>query len=281
MPLFSLTATLSEGTEVPRLGLGTWKMGEQPASARGEVAALQLGIDLGMTLIDTAEMYGEGGAEQIVAQAIRGRRDRVFIVSKFYPHNASRRRLPEACEASLRRLGIDAIDLYLLHWRGDVPLGETVDALGKLTAAGKIRRWGVSNFDVGDLEELAAVRGAGAVVANQVLYNLSRRGIEFDLLPWSRRRKLATMAYSPIEQGRLAGHRGLEILARRLGATPAQVALAWLLRGPDIVAIPKAADERHVRANHDAQGLALDSQAISELDRLFPPPRGKRALEMI
>ncbi len=281
MPLFSLTATLPDGTAVPRLGLGTWRMGEDPGGVRNEAAALQLGIDLGMTLIDTAEMYGDGGAERVIAQAIRGRRDRVFIVSKFYPHNASRRRLPAACEASLRRLGIDAIDLYLLHWRGDVPLGETVEALGKLVAAGKIRRWGVSNFDVGDLEELTAVRGGGAVSANQVLYNLGRRGIEFDLLPWCRERGIPTMAYSPIEQGRLAGHRGLEALARRLGATPAQVALAWLLRNPDIVAIPKSSHERHVRENHAAGSLALDPPELHELDRLFAPPRGKRALEMI
>lgn len=266
---------------MPRLGMGTWHMGERSYHRAAEVAALRLGLELGMNLIDTAEMYGEGGAEQVVGEAIRGRRDRVFVVSKFYPHHASRRKLIAACDGSLSQLGIDALDLYLLHWRGSVPLEETVATLGELMDAGKIRRWGVSNFDVADLEELVAVPGGEALAANQVLYNLARRGVEFDLLPWCAGRGIAVMAYSPLDEGRLANHPAIRSIAQRLDATPAQVALAWLLRVPGVVVIPKASNAEHVRANRAAGDLELDRDALALLERSFPAPRRKKPLEMI
>jgi diketogulonate reductase-like aldo/keto reductase len=265
---------------MPRLGIGTWHMGESAARRAGEVAALRLALDLGTGLIDTAEMYGEGGAEEVVAEAIRGRRGEACVVSKFYPHNASRRRLIQACDASLARLRVERIDCYLYHWRGAVPLAETVAALGELVAAGKIARWGVSNFDVADLEELVAIAGGEQVAANQVLYNLARRGIEFDLLPWCAARGIDVMAYSPLDEGRLPAHRALGALAARLGVAPAQLALAWVMRDPNVVAIPKASHPQHVRANRDAARLVLDSATLAELDRVFPPPRRKTALEM-
>jgi diketogulonate reductase-like aldo/keto reductase len=267
--------------EMPRLGMGTWHMGERTSNRAKEVAALRLGLDLGMTLIDTAEMYGEGGAESIVGEAIRGRRDRVFVVSKFYPHHASRQKLRAACDASLRQLDTDFMDLYMLHWRGPVPLEETVATLEELVAAGKIRRWGVSNFDVDDMEELLAVPDGDRVAANQVLYNLARRGVEFDLLPWCARHDVRVMAYSPLDEGRLGRHPALDAVAKRLGVTPGQVAIAWLLRDPRSVAIPKASSPEHVRANRSAADLALDDDSLQALDRAFPPPRRKRPLEMI
>ena len=266
---------------LPRLGSGTWHMGESAGRRAEEVAALRLGMDLGVTLIDTAEMYAEGGAEKIVAEAIRGRRSEAFVVSKFYPHHAARGSLSRACDASLARLGIERLDLYLYHWRGSVPLAETVAALGELVAAGKIASWGVSNFDVGDLEELVAIPGGERVAANQVLYNLARRGAEFDLLPWCAQRSIDVMAYSPLDEGRLAGHPLLASVATRLGASPAQVALAWVMREANVAAIPKAARTGHVRANREAAELVLDSATLAELDRAFPPPQRKRALEMI
>jgi diketogulonate reductase-like aldo/keto reductase len=273
--------SLPDGTEVPRLGVGTWHMGEDAAKRKAEVAAVRLGLDLGMTLLDTAEMYGEGGAEEVVGEAIRGRRDEAFVVSKFHPHHASRRLLPSACDASRKRLGIESIDLYLYHWRGNVPLAETVDALEHLVAAGKIARWGVSNFDTGDLEELAGLRGGEKVAADQILYNLMRRGAEHDLLPRCRARGVAVMAYSPVEEGRLARHPALAKVAQRLGATPAQVALAWLVRQPQVIAIPKAVKPEHVRENRAAANLVLDAQVLREIDAHFAPPRGKTPLEMI
>jgi len=265
---------------LPRLGMGTWHMGERASHRAGEVAALRLGLDLGMNLVDTAEMYGEGGAENVVGEAIRGRRDDVFVVSKFYPHHASRRKLVAACDGSLAQLGIDTLDLYLLHWRGTVPLAETVATLEELAQAGKIRRWGVSNFDVGDMEELVAVPGGEKVAANQVLYNLARRGIEFDLVPWCAERGIPVMAYSPLDEGRLARHPVLDAVARRLGVEPARIALAWILRDPRVVAIPKATDRGHVRANRAALDLALDDEALATLEQAFPSPRRKRPLEM-
>ena len=272
---------LLDGGSLPRLGMGTWHMGERPAGRAPEVAALRLGLDLGMTLIDTAEMYGEGGAESVVGEAISGRRDDVFVVSKFYPHHASRMKLIAACGASLRQLGIDTVDLYLLHWRGPVPLEETVDTLEGLVREGKIRRWGVSNFDVTDMEDLIAVPRGERVAANQVLYNLARRGVEFDLVPWCAARGIAVMAYSPLDEGRLVRHPALDSIAGRLGVTAGQVAIAWLLRNPDVVTIPKAATPAHVRANRAATDLVLDEAALETLARAFPPPRRKRALEMI
>jgi diketogulonate reductase-like aldo/keto reductase len=267
--------------EMPRLGMGTWHMGERAYNRATEVAALRLGLDLGMNLVDTAEMYGEGGAENVVGEAIRGRREGVFVVSKFYPHHASRRKLLAACDASLSQLGIETLDLYLLHWRGPVPLEETVDALEELTRAGKIRRWGVSNFDVADMEELIAVPGGREVAANQVLYNLARRGAEFDLLPWCAQRGIAVMAYSPLDEGRLASHPAVRTIAQRLGRTPAQVALAWLLGNPGIVSIPKASTAEHVRANRAAADVSLDDEALATLEQSFPSPRRKKPLEMI
>jgi len=266
---------------MPRLGLGTWHMGENRARRGAEVAALTLGLDLGMPLVDTAEMYGQGGAEEVVGEALRGRRDEVFLVSKFYPHHAARKPLRAACDASLKRLGVERIDCYLYHWRGPVPLQETVSTLGELVAAGKIASWGVSNFDVGDLEELVAVPGGDRVAANQVLYNLGTRGVEFDLLAWCGERGIDVMAYSPLDEGRLVGHPVLAAIAARLGATPAQVALAWVLREPRVCAIPKAAREEHLRANRAAADLRLDESSLAELDRAFPPPRRKTALAMI
>ncbi|MFN4359814.1 MAG: aldo/keto reductase [Hylemonella sp.] len=272
---------LLSGELVPALGQGTWYMGEDRSARKAEVAALQLGLDLGLTLVDTAEMYAEGGAEEVVGEAIAGRRDEVFLVSKVYPHNASLSGVAAACERSLRRLKTDRIDLYLLHWRGQHPLAETVAGFEALQRAGKIRHWGVSNLDLGDMRELAAVPGGGACAANQLLYNLSRRGIEWDLLPWLRERGMPVMAYSPIEQARLLRHQGLQDFARRHGMTPAQAALAWLLAQEGVIAIPKSASAAHVRENAAARELVLDAAQRAELDRLFAPPRGPSALEML
>jgi diketogulonate reductase-like aldo/keto reductase len=275
------TLKLRDGEVVPRLGMGTWHIGEQVANFAAETAALRVGLDLGMNLIDTAEMYGEGGAEKVVGDAIRGWREGVFVVSKFYPHHASRLKLIAACDASLSQLGAETLDLYLLHWRGTVPLEETVATLEELARAGKIQRWGVSNFDVDDMEELVAVPGGERVAANQVLYNLARRGIEYDLLPWCAKRNIPIMAYSPLDEGRLARHPALTSIARRLAIDPGQVALAWLLRNPRVIAIPKASSTDHVRANRAAADILLDREALDVLEQAFPPPRRKRPLEMI
>jgi len=271
---------LPDGTEVPALGQGTWHMGERAARRAEEARALRLGLDLGMTLIDTAEMYGEGGAEEVVAEAIAGRRDEVFLVSKVYPHNAGGRKLDAACERSLKRLRVEVIDLYLLHWRGSVPLAETVEGFERLRAAGKIRRWGVSNLDVDDLEELGPALADCAT--DQVLYNLEARGIEFDLLPFCRDRGMPIMAYSPIGQaGSLLRKQALVAVAARHGATPAQVAIAWTLHAPGVISIPKAADEAHLRENARAGEIRLTAADLSELDAGFPPPRRKRPLQML
>lgn len=275
------TLSLPSGERVPVLGQGTWTMGESRRSRREEAEALRLGLDLGMTLIDTAEMYADGGAEEVVAEAIAGRRDEVFLVSKVLPGNASRRGTIEACERSLRRLRTDRIDLYLLHWRGRHPLAETLEAFAELVRAGKIRYWGVSNFDTDDMEELTGLPGGAAVATNQVLYNLSRRGIEYDLLPWCRERRIPIMAYSPIEQGRILENTVLRRVAARHGATPAQVALAWLLRQKDVMVIPKAGRPEHVRENRAALDLELTAEDLAELDRAFPSPTRKVPLEML
>jgi len=265
---------------MPRFGLGTWRMGESAAARPHELAALRLGLDLGATLIDTAEMYGSGGAEEIVGEAIRGRRDGLFIVTKFYPHHAGRAALPRACEGSLERLGIETIDLYLLHWRGSVPFEETVGALEKLVTQGKIRRWGVSNLDLAEMERLAKVKDGERVASNQVLYSLTQRGIEFDLAPWCAKRRIQVMAYSPLDQGAIASNRALQSVARPLSITPAQVALAWVMRDPNVVAIPKATRLEHVRANLAAAEIKLDEAALAALDDAFPPPRRKTPLAM-
>jgi diketogulonate reductase-like aldo/keto reductase len=275
------TTGLPSGEAVPVLGQGTWYMGDDRRRRADEIAALRLGLDLGMTLIDTAEMYGNGAAEELVGDAIVGRRDEVFLVSKVLPGNATRRGTIAACERSLQRLRTDRLDLYLLHWRGGTPLEETLGAFETLATAGKIRHFGVSNLDLADMEELWSQEGGAAVATDQVLYNLTRRGIERDLLPRCRERGVPIMAYSPIEQGRLLRHPALRALAARLGATPAQAALAWVLRQDDVIAIPKAADARHVRENRAALDLRLSQQDLAALDRAFPRPAGPRPLEML
>jgi diketogulonate reductase-like aldo/keto reductase len=275
------TVRLPDGTLVPALGQGTWHMGERKGAARAEAAALRLGLDLGMTLIDTAEMYGDGGAEQVVGEAIAGRRDEVFLVSKVYPHNASADGIPAACARSLKRLRTDRIDLYLLHWRGRFPLAETVAAFEALKTAGKIRFWGVSNLDVEDMRELYGVAGGSACTTDQVLYHPGERGIEFDLLPWCRERGLPVMAYSPIGQGGLLRSRALLSSAKRHGATPAQVAIAWGLRHKDVISIPKAATPEHVRENAAAGAIALTAEDLAAIDAQFPPPRRKRGLAIL
>jgi diketogulonate reductase-like aldo/keto reductase len=278
---------LPSGAAIPVLGQGTWNMGEDPAARQAEVAALRLGMELGITLIDTAEMYGEGGAEEVVGEAIAGRRDDVFLVSKVYPHHADRRGVQEACERSLRRLGTERIDLYLLHWRGNVPLAETLEAFARLREQGKIGDFGVSNFDLDDMLEATALPGGNLIATDQVLYNLAERGIEWELLPWCRERQMPVMAYSPLEsnpadQAGLLGRPELAAVAQRHGATPAQVALAWLLRQEGLVVIPKAVRPQHVRENRAALELAhaLQPEDLAQLDAGFPPPRRRRPLAM-
>lgn len=277
----SATTTLPSGEAIPVLGQGTWMMGEQRERMADEVAALRLGLDLGVTLIDTAEMYGHGGAEKVVGEAIAGRRNEVFLVSKVLPSNASRNGVIRACEASLKRLHTDRIDLYLLHWRGGVPLSETIAVFEELRQSGKIRHWGVSNFDADDMEEMGRLARGNNAQTNQVLYNLTRRGIEFDLLPMCRRSGVPVMAYSPVEQGALADNAGLRAIAARHDATAAQIALAWVMAQPGVIAIPKATRLEHVRQNAAARDIRLTAQDLEELDRLFPAPTTKRSLEMI
>jgi diketogulonate reductase-like aldo/keto reductase len=273
--------TLPSGEAVPQLGQGTWRMGESARKRKAEIAALKLGLDLGMTLIDTAEMYGDGGAEEVVRAAIEGRRDECFIVTKVLPQNATPAGTIAACERSLKRLGTDRIDLYLLHWRGRPRLEETLKGLKVLLKTGAIRYWGVSNFDTGDMEELFALEGGPACTANQVLYNLGRRGIEVGLLPWCRARAIPIMAYSPIEQGRLLRDRTLGAIAARHGATPAQIALAFVLRQKDMMVIPKATEEPHVRENRAALDITLTEADMADLDHAFPPPKRPRPLELL
>ena len=274
--------TLPDGESVPAYGQGTWHMGETRSRFADEAAALKLGIDLGITLIDTAEMYGNGAAEEIVAEAAKGRRDKLFIVSKVLPYNASQRGTIDACERSLKRLKTDHIDLYLLHWRGSYPFAETLAAFDKLRQQGKIRHHGVSNFDRRDLDEWTKLAAGGTVASNQILYNLTRRGPEWDLIPWCRQRNISIMAYSPIEQGRMLSSATLAAVAARHGsATPSQVALAWLLRRDGMIVIPKAANKEHVRENVGALDLALTDEDIAELETAFPPPKGRTALGML
>ena len=273
--------TLPNGERVPAFGQGTWHMGDDRRRAAAETAALKLGIDLGMTLIDTAEMYGSGGAEEIVAEAAQGQRDRLFIVSKVLPYNASQKGVIEACERSLKRLKTDRIDLYLLHWRGSVPLAETLAAFMRLQRDGKIRHHGVSNFDLDDTQEWVGLAGGDTVVANQILYNLQRRGPEWELIPWCRERRIAVMAYTPLGQSRMLQHKALAEIAGRHGATAAQVALAWLLHQDGTMVIPKATRQEHVRENRGALDLRLTADDLAALDRVFPPPKGPSALGML
>ncbi|NQW09863.1 MAG: aldo/keto reductase [Alphaproteobacteria bacterium] len=274
------TVTLPSGETVPALGLGTWHMGEPNSDRAQEADALRLGLDLGMTLIDTAEMYANGGAEEVVAEAIEGRRDAVFVVSKVLPFNADRAGTIKACEASLRRMRVETIDLYLLHWPGSSPLEETIAAFETLKTDGKIRHWGVSNFDADEMRAVDEL-GAGVCATNQILYNLSRRGPEFDLLPWCGAKGMPVMAYSPLEQGRLTGHAALTAVAGKHGVTELQVALAWVLDQEGVIAIPKAARAEHVRANRAAHDLALDDADRSALDAAFPPPNRKEPLAIL
>ncbi|HKU88641.1 MAG TPA: aldo/keto reductase [Steroidobacteraceae bacterium] len=274
--------TTIAGEQVPVLGQGTWQLGDRADRRQQEIAALQLGIDLGMTLIDTAEMYGDGASEELVAEAITGRRDRLFLVTKVLPGNAtSKQRIVTSCENSLRRLRVDHVDLYLLHWRQSEKLAVVVEAFTELVAAGKIRHWGVSNFAVADLQELEGVAGGRNVASNQVLYNVTRRGIEFDLLPRTRAAGVNVMAYTPIEQGRILGSAVLREIARRHNVTAAQIALAWTIRAEGVMAIPRSGSPAHTRENAAAADLELTPRDLQEIDRAFPPPRKARALEML
>ncbi len=278
------SVSFPSGEERHALGLGTWRLGEQPASCAAEVRVLRLALDMGWRVFDTAEMYGDGGAEAVLGQALAEAqrdgvpRDQLYVVSKVLPHHASPEGMLAACEASMRRLQLDHIDLYLLHWRGGEPLAGTVRGFEELQRLGWIRQWGVSNFDLADLRELGAVPGGSACAANQVYYSLSQRGVEFDLLPWQRLHQMPLMAYSPIDQGELADHPMLHQVAQRHQATPAQVALAWLLQQPGVMAIPKAANAVHLRHNWAAAGLGLDSEDLATLNQLFAPPRRKQPL---
>ncbi len=272
---------LPTGETVPVLGQGTWQMAEAAGRRPQEIQALRLGVELGMTLIDTAEMYGEGAAEELVAEALASQRERLFLVSKVYPHNASRQGVVQACERSLKRLRTDRIDLYLLHWRGSVPLEETVAGFEELRRSGKIRHWGVSNFDAEDMEELLQAPGGENCATNQVLYNVSRRGPEFELIPMMAERRIPLMAYSPIEQGRLPRSGALQAIGQKHGASPFQIALAWLLRKPGVISIPKASSADHVRDNHRALQIQLSPEDLQAIDAEFPPPRRKRPLEML
>ena len=274
-----MTVLLPSGETVPALGMGTWMMGDAQSRRAQELSALRTGLDLGLTLIDTAEMYGSGASEELVGEAVAGRRDEVFLVSKVLPSNASAAGTVRACEASLRRLGTDRLDLYLLHWRGNVPFAATLDGFAALTEAGKIRHWGVSNLDLDDMRELTAL--PGFCQTNQILYNLTCRGPEHDLLPWHADAGIPIMAYSPVEQGRLLGSPDLAAVASRHDATPAQVALAWVLRHPHVIAIPKAGTPEHVRENAAARDLRLSPEDLADLDRAFPPPAGPTPLAML
>jgi len=275
------TVRLPDGSTVPALGQGTWMMGEKASEATREIESLKRGIELGMTLIDTAEMYAEGGAERVVAQAIAGQREKFYLVSKVYPWNASRRGTIDACRRSLDRLGTDRLDLYLLHWRGEHRLADTVEAFEQLKSEGLIGAWGVSNFDTDDMEELVSVPAGKNCAANQILYNLTRRGPEYDLIPWCRERNIPVMAYSPIEQGRLARNPVLIHIAKAYQATPAQLALAWVIRRGNVIAIPKTSDAHRAEENANAVALSISEADWAALDAAFPAPKRKMPLEMI
>ena len=276
------SVTFPSGDAVPALGIGTWHMAENPRHRADEIAALRLALDLGLTVIDTAEMYGDGAAERLIGEAIEGRRKETFLVSKVLPTHAKYDQTLVACAGSLGRLRTNYLDLYLLHWRGSTPLGDTVKAFTHLVETGQIRQWGVSNFDIADMKELMlSTPGGRGVSCNQVLYNLSRRGIEFDLLPWCRDHDIPIMAYSPVEQGRLLSHKVVRRVAGRHNATPAQLCLAWVLRQEGVIAIPKAGTPEHVRENCDALEIKLTKEDLHELDEAFPPPREPQPLETI
>ncbi len=274
------TVKLPSGKEIPILGQGTWRMGEKARQKTAEIDALKLGIDLGMTLIDTAEMYGEGGAERVVSEAISNRRQEVYLVSKFYPYNASYQGVIKACERSLSRLKTDYLDLYLLHWRGSIPLAETLEGLQHLKQAGKILDYGVSNFDTDDMEEAESLAGGKEIATNQVLYNLIHRGIEWDLLPWCQKRSIPIMAYSPVEQRAFVNDSRLKNIAVKHNATPTQIALSWLLHQDNVISIPKATNPQHIRENFTALDIDLTEEDIKEIDLAFKPPSRKMSLAM-
>ncbi len=273
--------TFRDGAEVIRLGQGTWYMGEDASKRQEEIKALQYGIELGMNVIDTAEMYGDGSSEKLVGEAIRGKRENVFLISKVLPWHASSKGTIAACEGSLQRLKTDHLDLYLLHWQGEYPFEETLEGMMELIRQGKIRRWGVSNMDVDEMEKFYSITNGDTCAANEVLYNLSRRGVEYDLLPWCKKKKLPVIAYSPIEQGRILNNEALMDIADKHQVTPSQVALNWVLRNPDVIAIPKAGRVEHVESNYKCLSLVLDSEDYQALDRAFPPPTQKKRLEML
>jgi diketogulonate reductase-like aldo/keto reductase len=275
------TLKLTSGQAIPILGMGTWQMGENARDRQGETNALRHGLDLGLSLIDTAEMYGEGGAEEVVADAIANRRSDVFLVSKVYPHNASKPGVVAACERSLNRLRTDYLDLYLLHWRGSVPLVETLEAFQTLKQSGKIRSYGVSNFDVVDMQGAVSLKNGSGIVTNQVLYNLMRRGIELNLLPWCRQQDIPVMAYSPIEQGRLLNNRTLKTIAQKRGVSTAQVAIAWLLHQDNVIVIPKSSNINHVDQNRAALDLKLSAEELDVLNTAFPLHTKPVSLEML
>jgi diketogulonate reductase-like aldo/keto reductase len=280
------TVTLRDGTVLPAIGQGTWNMGDDQSRRAEEIAALQAGIEAGMTLIDTAEMYGEGRSEELVGEAIRGRRDEVFLVSKVYPHNAGGNKLVQSCEQSLKRLGTDHLDLYLLHWRGRIPLQETIEGMQRLIADGKIRRWGVSNLDVDDMNELMRISGAEQCAVNQVLYHLGSRGIEYDLLPWQQEHGMPVMAYSPLAQAgslrrELIQHPVVQQIADEHGAEPFQIMLSWCIRSGSVIAIPKASSVDHAKSNAQAAAIQLSEQQLQQLDEAFPAPQHKVTLDMI
>jgi diketogulonate reductase-like aldo/keto reductase len=275
------TVTLPRGTTVPRLGMGTWYLGEDPDGHDIQLSALRTGIDIGLTLIDTAEMYGAGAAEELVGTAIAGRRDDVFLVSKVLPHHATRDGMAKACRNSLRRLGTDHLDMYLLHWRGSVPLAEVVEAMEALVHAGLIACWGVSNFDAPDVDELVAVPGGDHVQTDQALYNLARRGPEYDLVPRCRELGMPLMVYSPVDHGRLVEQPAVRRMAADKGVTPAQLAIAWVLRLPDVFAVAKASTRAHVIENRAAMEIGFSQDELDQLDRIFPPPMAKVSLEVL
>ncbi len=272
---------LPSGQLIPVLGMGTWQIGDNPQNRQGEINALRYGLDLGLSLIDTAEMYAEGGAEEVVAEAIQNRRESVFLVSKVYPHNASKKGAIAACERSLKRLKTDYLDLYLLHWRGSIPLTETLEVFQTLQQAGKIRSYGVSNFDVEDMETASQLSGGNAIATNQVLYNLMRRGIEWNLLPWCREQNIPIMAYSPIEQGRLLNNPTLNQIAEERGVTAAQIAIAWVLHQDNVIVIPKSSRIDHIEQNYNTLNLKLSADELAILDTAFPPPTQPIPLEVI
>ncbi|WLT09761.1 aldo/keto reductase [Bartonella apihabitans] len=275
------TVTFPNCSIVPALGQGTWGMGEGISPAETEADSLRAGLDLGLKLIDTAEMYGNGGSERVVGKALVGRRDDAFVVSKVLPSHASRKGTIEACERSLKNLKIEQIDLYLLHWQSSVPLSETVEALEKLVTQGKIGAWGVSNFDTALMENLAEIAPKGHIATNQILYNLSRRGPEFDLIPWCENHNIPVMAYAPIEQGRIMKNHDLLELAGKLNVAPSVLALAWVIRNPLMIAIPKTSSVKHLRENAKALAITLDHEVLQALDEIFLPPTRKQPLEVI